>query len=100
MNILLDSFGKWLALLSLFTARTVQSAKVRVMNNRNKPIIIQRSLRHLVPMRIHASTKDSNLDSDNNAEHAQELTKDEKKKTSRPKRTAAVTGDLLRKECS
>ena len=70
----------------------IRSAKVRIMNNRNKPVIIQQSLCHLVPMEIHASTKDSNLDSDNNSE--QELTTDEKN-TSRPKRTAAVIGELL-----
>ena len=48
-------------------------------------------------MEIHASTKDSNLDSDNNLE--QELTTDEKENTSRPKWTAAVIGELLWKEC-
>ena len=49
-------------------------------------------------MEIRESTKDSNLDSENNSER--EFTIDEKDNTSIPKRTAAVIGELLRKGCS
>jgi hypothetical protein len=77
----------------------VRSAKIRVLNSETrKPIIIRRPIQHLIPLEIRSKlgNEDKELvDVNEESSGTQETAVVEKK--NRPKRKAAVQGELVRK---
>ena len=75
----------------------VRNAKVRILNNSGKPVLLTRSISHLIPLEVHSTLNSTSC------KKKQSVVSDvEKKETDksggRPRRTAATIGELLRRE--
>ena len=75
----------------------VRSAKVKVLNNSGKPVLLTRSISHLIPLEVHSTLNSTSC------KKKQSVVSDvEKRETDnsggRPRRTTATTGELLRRE--
>ena len=77
----------------------VRNAKVKILNNSGKPVLLTRSISHLIPLEVH-----SMLNSTSSKKKQSVVSDVEKRETDnsggRPRRTAAAIGELLRRERS
>ena len=75
----------------------VRNTKVKVLNNSGKPVLLTRSISHLIPLEVH-----STLNSTSCKKKQSVISDVEKRETDnfgdRPRRTAATIGELLRRE--
>ena len=75
----------------------VRNAKVKVLNNSGKPVLLTRSISHLIPLEVHSTLNSTSC------KKKQSVVSDvEKRETDnfgdRPRRTAPTIGELLRRE--
>ena len=75
----------------------VRNANVRILNNSRKPVLLTRSISHLIPLEAHSTLNSTSC------KKKQSVVSDvEKRETDnfgdRPRRTAAAIGELLRRE--
>ena len=74
-----------------------KNAKVKVLNNSGKPVILTRSVSHLVPLEVHSTL--NNTSCKNKQSDVSDVEKREADNSGgRPRRTAAIIGELLRRE--
>ena len=75
----------------------VKNAKVKVLNNSGKLVILTRSVSHLVPLEVHSTLNNTSC-----KKKQSDVSDVEKRETDnsggRPRRTAAIIGELLRRE--
>ena len=75
----------------------LRNVKVKVLNNSGKPVILTRSISHLVPLEIHSTL--NNTSCKQKQSDVSGVEKREKDNSGgRPRRTAAIIGELRRRE--
>ena len=75
----------------------VRVAKIRVLSNDNRVTILRRSVKHLIPLEVTCDDNTIANDEDQVEKKQTAQESEEEQITTKSKRTAAVTGELVRR---
>ena len=75
----------------------VRVAKIRVLSNDNRVTILRRSVKHLIPLEVTCDDNTIANDQDQVEKKQTAQESEEEQITTKSKRTAAVTGELVRR---
>ena len=92
-------FWKLAVVQELITGKDghVRNAKVKVLNNSGKPVLLKRSISHLIPLEVHSALNSTSCKKKRS--DVSDVEKGETDKSGgRPRCTAATIGELLRRE--